>query len=71
MINQLKVDFNGVNVLDTPGVNHAVNVRNLTEFSKSYSDSVGPSMFHYVDTATGAVSQKYATLALDGNAQNI
>ena len=71
MVNQLKVDFNGVNVLDTPGVNHALNIKNLTEFSKTYSDRVGASMFHYIDTATGAVSQTYTTLALDGNAQNI
>ena len=59
MINQLKVDFNGVNVLDTPGVNHAINIKNLTEFSKTYSDRVGASMFHYPDTAVGAVSQKF------------
>ena len=71
MVNQLKVDFNGVNVLDTPGVNHAINIKNLTEFSKTYSDRVGASMFHYIDTATGAVSKKYSTLALDGNVQNI
>ena len=61
MVNQLKVDFNGVNVLDTPGVNHAINIKNLTEFAKTYSDRVGASMFHYPDTATGAVSQKYTT----------
>ena len=70
-VNQLKVDFNGVNVLDTPGVNHGVNVKNLTELSSSYTETVGPSMFNYPDTAVGAVTQKYTTLQLDGNAQNI
>ena len=44
LINQLKVDFNGVNVLDTPGVNHAINVKNLTELSSSYTETVGPSI---------------------------
>ena len=71
LINQLKVDFNGVNVLDTPGVNHAINVKNLTELSSSYTETVGPSMFNYPDTAVGVVSQKYTTLQLTGDAQNI
>lgn len=71
MINQLKVDFNGTTVVDSPGINHAINIKNLTEFSKSYSDRVGPSMFHYPDSNTKAVSQKYTTLQLDENAQNI
>ena len=59
LINQLKVEFNGVNVLDTPGVNHAVNVKNLTELSSSYTKTIGPSMFNYPDTTVGAVSEKY------------
>ena len=71
LINQLKVDFNGVNVLDTPGVNHAINVKNMTELSSSYTDTVGPSMFNYPDTIVVAVSQKYTTLQLTGDAQNI
>ena len=45
LINQLKVDFNGANVLDTPGINHAFNVKNLTEFSKDYSERGGPCLF--------------------------
>ena len=45
LINQLKVDFNGANVLDTPGINHAFNVKNLTEFSKDYSERGGPRLF--------------------------
>ncbi|KAL9974073.1 hypothetical protein ACROYT_G011072 [Oculina patagonica] len=71
LINQLKVELSGVNALDAPGVNHAINVKNLTELSSSYTETVGPSMFNYPDTAVGAVIQKYTTLALDGNAQNI
>ncbi|KAL9960355.1 hypothetical protein ACROYT_G033802 [Oculina patagonica] len=71
LINQLKVELSGVNALDAPGVNHAINVKNLTELSSSYTETVGPSMFNYPDTAVGAVIQKYTTLVLDGNAQNI
>ena len=71
LINQLKVEFNGVNVLNTPGVNHAINVKNITELSSSYTETVGPSMFNYPDTAVGAVTQKYTTLQLTGDAQNI
>ena len=55
LINQLKVDFNGANVLDTPGINHAFNVKNLTEFSKDYSERGGPCLFTFhVDTTIHA-----------------
>ena len=64
LIDQVKDNYGGLNVLDTVNVNQCVHVRNLTEFSKSYADTVGPSMFFYPDTATGAVSQKYTTLAI-------
>ena len=49
LINQLKVDFNGVNVIENPGINHAINVKN-TEFSMDYGNRVGPTIFHYPDT---------------------
>ena len=71
IIDQITVDFDGVKVLDLEKTNHGLNVKNLTDFSKVYSDEVGPSMFHYPDTAVGAVSQEFTTLALTGNAQNI
>ena len=43
----------------------------ISDFSYGYNYSVARDMFHYPDTAVGAVSQKYTTLALTGNAQNI
>ena len=47
---------------DTPLVNHAINIKNLTELSASYTKNFGPSMFNYPDTGLGeAVSQKYTT----------
>lgn len=71
LISDIKVDFESARVLDLPDSNHAANPKNLTEFSEEHSRKVGPRQFHYPDTATGAVIQKYTTLALDGNAQNI
>ena len=71
IINQITVDFDGVQVLNSQRTNHAINVKNLTDFSSPYRNDQGPDMFHYPDTAVGAVSQKYTTLALTGNAQNI
>ena len=60
LIEQLKVDINGLNVLDTPNINHAVNIKNLTELSSSYTEDFGPSMFNYPDSGTGqADSRKY------------
>ncbi|KAL9975788.1 hypothetical protein ACROYT_G012984 [Oculina patagonica] len=70
LINQLKVEFNGVNALDTPGLNHAINVKNLTELSSSYTETVGPSMFNYPDTAVGAVILKYTMRAVQHGANN-
>ena len=67
MIRSINCDFNGVRVLSTEGVNHAVNVKNLTEYSKSYCDSLGPSMFHYVDTSTLANSQEFLLDAANHN----
>ncbi|PFX21387.1 hypothetical protein AWC38_SpisGene14143 [Stylophora pistillata] len=71
LIQEIKVNFESVRVLGLSNANHAANVKNLTEFSEEHSRKVGPRQFHYPDTATGAVIQKYTTLALDGNAQNM
>lgn len=61
LISQMKVDFNGTNLLDTMQINHCINVKNLVEFSQSYSEKVGPVMFHFPDTSTYASSKKYTT----------
>ncbi|PFX18802.1 hypothetical protein AWC38_SpisGene16812 [Stylophora pistillata] len=71
VIQDVKISFDGTRVLDLPAANHAVNIKNLTEMSDEHAKKVGPRQFFYKDTATGAVIQKYATLNLDGNAQNI
>ena len=71
MIKDIKVDFEDARVLDVTKANHVANIKNLTEFSEEHARKVGPRQFYYPDTNTGAVIQKYATLALDGNAQQI
>ena len=69
MINQITVNFDGVKVLDSLNTNHAVNIKNLVDYSSPYATSVGPTQFHYLDTSAEAVSLKYPQLVLDGNAQ--
>ena len=44
-IKQLKGDFNGINVNDSPNINHAINVKNLLDFSDVYSNKIGPTSF--------------------------
>ncbi|PFX14748.1 hypothetical protein AWC38_SpisGene21072 [Stylophora pistillata] len=64
MINDVKVDFESTRVVDLPRANHVANMKNLTEFTKEYSEDLGPRQFHYLDTATGAVTQKYDALTV-------
>ena len=71
LINDIKANFESARVLDLSNANHVTNVKNLTEFSEEHSKRVGPRQFYYPDTATGAVIQKYSTIAVDGNAGNI
>ena len=71
LIENIKANFESARVLDLSNANHVANVKNLTEFTKEHADGLGPDQFYYPDTASGAVIQKYTTLALDGNAQQI
>lgn len=52
-------------------MNHAINVKNLLEFSKDYSDKVEPTMLHYVDASTNAVLHKYANAATPAQGNDI
>lgn len=70
LIENIKANFESARVLDLSNVNHVANVKNLTEFSEEHAKRVGPRQFYYPDTATGAVIQKYTTLALTGNQEN-
>lgn len=70
LIEQLKVDINGLNVLDSPNVNHAINIKNLTELSASYTDTFGPSMFFYPDTNNGEAEGKQYSIRRVQHARN-
>ena len=67
LIDSFKVDYNGVSVINTHSINHATNIKNLIEFSKPYSDSVGPSMFHFPDTSATAASNEFTATANQRN----
>ncbi|PFX33030.1 hypothetical protein AWC38_SpisGene2089 [Stylophora pistillata] len=54
IIDSIIVKFDGTGVLDSQNTNHAINIKNLTEFRDTYSSEVGPSMFHCPDTNTTA-----------------
>ena len=47
-------------VLYTADINHAIQVKNILEFSKSYSDTIGQSMSFYPDTSTAADSAEFS-----------
>ena len=57
-IRQVRVKFNGINVLDTPNINQAVNVKDLVDFSQDYANKIGTAMFFYPDTNTGKAEHK-------------
>lgn len=73
-IQQLRVKFNSLNVLDSPNINHCVNVKNLVDYSQEYSKTVGSSMFYYPDTSTGhADDNQFTTNTVnkDGNQSSV
>ena len=53
------MSFNGCTVFSCDDINQAVQVKNLLEYSNTYSESLGQSMFHYPDTSIGAVSKEF------------
>ena len=59
MFKRLTAKVDNAIVLDTADINHAIQVKNLLEFSKSYSDTIGQSMSFYPDTSTDADSAEF------------
>ena len=70
LIKYLEVEFGGVKVLNSQNINHATNVKNLMDFSKGYSDIVGPMMFHYPDTSTHADYNLYTLRRVEHGRNN-
>ena len=50
LINKLNVKMSSVDVYDCQDSNQATNIKNLLEYSKSYSNSQGKNEFFYLDT---------------------
>jgi len=71
LINNLNVSMNGVSVYDCPEVNHAINIKNLLEYSQGYANSQGANEFFYIDKTRETIVTEFTQIALDGNAQNI
>ena len=55
--------------MDNTSINHAINIKNVVEYSKSHADLIGQHFF-YADTSAVASWSKYATANLTGNAEN-
>ena len=51
LINNLKVNLNGRKVYDLNDANHSVNIKNLLEYTPSYSETIVSNEFYYLDTS--------------------
>ena len=49
LIRDINVQMNGVDVHNCEEVNHVINIKNLLEYSKGYSESQGANEFFYID----------------------
>ena len=61
LIKRLTAKADETIVMDSSDINHATQVKNILEFSKSYSDTIGQSMSFYPDTSTSAVSAEFVS----------
>ena len=59
LFKRMTVKVDNVIVMDSSDINHAIQVKNILEFSKSYSDTIGQSMSFYPDTSTAADSAEF------------
>ena len=54
LIKKMNIKMNGIDVYDCSEANQAINIKNLLEYSKGYSQSQGTNEFFYIDTNTHA-----------------
>ena len=52
-IRDITIRANGVQIFSAQGINYAVNIKNLLEFSRCYYLTFGSSEFYYLDTDQG------------------
>ena len=58
-IKRMTAKVDDVIAMDSSDINHAIQVKNILEFSKSYSDTIGQSMSFYPDTSAAADSAEF------------
>ena len=59
LIKKIIVKVNGVPVYECGNANHCVNIKNLLEYNRSYTMSIGTNQFYYLDT-TGSAEERTA-----------
>ena len=67
LIKKLNVKMSSVDVYDCQDANQAINIKNLLEYSKGYSESQGRNEFFYLDTVRNNGIAEYT--AADNNAR--
>ena len=58
-ISRLSVLANGKELYQCNYANHCVNIKNLLEYNKSYTDSVATNEFYFLDTSTSANKNRF------------
>ena len=64
LIKKLNVKMDGIDVYDCSDVNHAINIKNLMEYSTGYSSSQGTNEFYYIDKSRVAESKNLQSMPL-------
>ena len=70
LIKKLNVKMKGVDVYDCDNANHAINIKNLLEYSQGYSKSQGPNEFFYIDNNRGNGLNEFAYAIVKAHADN-
>lgn len=65
LIKRLTAIFSGVLLNDDQHMNYAVNLRNLLDFSKPYSNTIAVNMLHFSDTSERQTSLSSQTMLME------
>ena len=59
LLKHFDIKLNGKKVYDCNDANHAVNIKNLLEYSPSYADKTASNEFFYLDTSRNAEEREF------------
>ena len=59
LLKHFDIKLNGKKVYDCKDANHAVNIKNLPEYSPSYADKTATNEFFYLDTSRNAEEREF------------